>query len=275
MRNIIIRFFPNLLKRKANVDEEVKDTSVLINKEIDGDSPVYSLVLEKIPYGKIEDSLVPPAVLIHTKVIGEPPVYALPTNREFIIGRNSDNDLCLIGEDISNVHVKIRPEKNDYVLYSLSSVSEVHVNWKRVSKHKLKHRDRIKIGSHILVFEFVKEEEIFDGIERRKTVRVQPVMTVEFLVNSDNKLEEYKGIVKDISLDGARIEIEKGLHKGTVIEAGISSSELPLIEVIAQVIWERFINKDDKMLYDVGLQFLEMDEKSRKRLKDHLSKTIS
>jgi len=70
--------------------------------------------------------------------------------------------------------------------------------------------------------------------------------------------------VKDISLDGARIETERELQKGSVIEAGISSSELPLIEVIAQVIWGRVKDKDDKILYDIGLQFLEMDEKSRK-----------
>ena len=96
-------------------------------------------------------------------------------------------------------------------------------------------------------------------------------MTLNFLVNSDKKLEEYSGTVKEITLDGARIETEKELSKGTVIEAGIFSSELSLVEVLAQVIWERVKNKKDKILYDIGIQFLEMDEKSRKRLKDYLS----
>lgn len=178
------------------------------------------------------------------------------------------------GEDISDIHAKIRPEKDGYMFYNLSSKSEIYVNWEKILKCRLEHKDRIKINSHVLIFEFIKEEEIFfDEIETKKAFRLtSSVITMKFLVNSDNKLEEHDGVVKDISLDGARIETEKELQKGSIIEAGISSSGLPLIEVIAQVIWERVKNSDDKILYDVGLQFLEMDETSRNRLKNYLTK---
>jgi pSer/pThr/pTyr-binding forkhead associated (FHA) protein len=233
-------------------------------------------ILANVPQGEIKDSFVRPAVIICEKIHGQSLVYNLPNNKEFVIGQNPENDLCLTGDDVSGVHAKIRPEKDNYMLYDLASKSGLTVNWEKTLKCKLEHKNRIKIGSHTLIFEFVKEEEIFDGVERRKTNRVVAPMTLKLLANVNNKLEEVSGIVKDINLSGARIEIQKEvLRKGDNIEAGISSPELPLVEVIAQVIWERVQDKDGKLLYDIGLQFLEMDEKSRSRLKNYLNKITS
>lgn len=256
MQNPIIRFLNNLFRGEVNEEEK------------------RNHILEKIPQGEVENTLVSPAILMYMKTHGEFPVYNLSQNREFFIGRNPENELCLEGEDVSDIHAKIRPEKESYMLYDLASGSGVYVNWEKVLKHRLGHRDRIKIGTHTLIFEFAKEEEFFDGIDRRKTVRIKP-LHIKFLVDSYKKLEESSGIVRDISLDGARIETEGELPKGSVIEAGISSSEIPLIEVIAQVIWERTKEKDNKILYEVGIQFLEMDEKSRKILGDYLLKYVA
>lgn len=231
-----------------------------------------SSIPRDLPRREVKDSFVRPAVIICEKIHGKSSVYNLPNKKEFFIGQNPKNDLCLEGDDISDVHAKIRPEKDSYMLYDLASKSGLTVNWGKTLKCKLGHKDRIKIGSHTLIFEFLKEEEIFDGVERRKTSRVVLPMTLKLLAKVNDKLEEVSGTVKDININGARIEMQKEvLHKGNVIEADISSSELPLVEVIAQVIWERIQDKDGKMLYDIGLQFLEMDEKSRSRLKDYLS----
>ena len=233
-------------------------------------------ILSNIPQGEIKDSLVRPAVLICEKIHGESSVYNLSGKKEFFIGQNPENDLCLKGDDVSGVHAKIRPEEENYMLYDLASKSGLTLNWAKTLKCKLEHKNRIKIGSHTLIFEFVKEEEVFDRIERIKTDNVRPIITLKFLFNVDNKLEEYSGTVKDINLNGARIEMQKEvLHKGNVIEASISSSELLLVEVIAQVIWERVQDRAGKLLYDIGLQFIEMDEKATSRLKDYIDKSRS
>jgi len=226
--------------------------------------------LSKMPEGEIKNSFVRPAVIICEKIHGQSPVYNLPNNKEFFIGKDSKNDLCLAGDDVSEVHSKIRPEGDNYVIYDLNSPSGLTVNWGKTLKCKLEHRDRIKIGSHILTFEFLKEENIFEGSEKSKAKHTPSLMVLKFLAKVDNKLEEVSAVVKEINLIGARIEMQKEiLHKGNIIEAGISSEKLPLVEVIAQVIWERVQDKDGKLLYDIGLQFLEMDEKSKKRLKDY------
>ncbi len=236
-------------------------------------------ILDKITHGEIKDITARPAIIIHIKAEGESPVYNLPIHREFFIGRDpkffvgkdSRNQLYLEGEGVSDVHAKIRPEKDSYVLYDLASKSGTYVNWEKKLKHKLEHRDRIRIGPHILMFEFIEEGKgSFDGIERRKAVRIKPLITIKFLMMSHDKLKEYHGIVKDISIDGARIEIEQEMPEGNIIEAGISSSELAFVEFIAQVIWKKIKREDTKILYEMGIQFLKMDEKEREILKNYL-----
>lgn len=228
--------------------------------------------LSGIPEGEVKNSFVRPAVIICEKIRGESPVYNLPNNKDFFMGKDPKNDLCLAGDDVSDVHAKIRPEGDSYVLYDLKSQTGLTVNWEKTSKCKLEHKDRIKIGSHILIFEFTKDENIFEGAENGKTKQTSSPMILKFLAKIDNKLEEVSGIVREINLTGARIEMQKDvIRKGSVIEAGISSEKLPLVEVIAQVIWERVHDKDEKLMYDIGLQFLEMDEKSKNRLKDYFN----
>ncbi|MDD5454431.1 MAG: FHA domain-containing protein [Candidatus Ratteibacteria bacterium] len=227
-------------------------------------------ISSNVTQGEVKDSFAHPAVLIFEKIRGESPVYNLPNNREFFIGQDSKNDLCLEGDDVSSVHAKIRPEKDSYMLYDLASKSGLTVNWVKTSKRRLEHKDRIKIGSYNLIFEFVKDDAISGGRMKKINVASSP-MTLKLLTTIDGKLEEVTGLVKDININGATIEMQKEiLHKGNVIEAGISSKELQLIEVIAQVIWERLSERDGKMLYNLGLQFLEMDEKSRNILKDYI-----
>jgi len=228
-------------------------------------------ILRGLPRREVKDSFGRPAVIICEKIQGKSSVYNLPNNNEFFMGRNPENNLCLTGDDISDVHAKIRPEKENYMLYNLASKSGLTVNWGKTLKRRLEHKDKIKIGSYSLIFEFVKENEIFDGVGMKKTKYTSSPMTLKLLAKVNDKLEEVSGTVEDININGARIEMQKEvLHKGNIIEAGISSSELQLIEVIAQVIWERVSERNGKMLYDIGLQFLEMDEKSRNRLKNYL-----
>lgn len=217
-----------------------------------------------------------PAMLVQVKTHGEPMVYNLPKDKEFFIGRSDENDLCLDAEDISETHAKIRLEEDGYILYDLESDTGITINWEKKLKRKLEHRDRIKIGSHVLVFEFAKHEDnIFDGREKRKTTRTNQLITIQFVVYSGVIAEESLGIVKDMSLDGAKIETEKEIRKSDIMEACISSEQLPTVEVIAQVIWVGMKEQDDKRLYEAGIQFVEMDESSRDRLKNYLIKCFS
>jgi pSer/pThr/pTyr-binding forkhead associated (FHA) protein len=271
------KFFKKPENKPASSEGKTKEeSSIVVDKTQEGSSNLYRLTVDNIPHGKVEEVFTTPAILIYAKTDEKSPVFNLFTDREFFIGRDSKNDLCLQGKDVADVHAKIRPEKEGYVLYDLTSPGIVKVNWEKVLKRKLEHRDRIKIGEHTLIFQLleIKEPETFSGIERRKSVRVSPRMDVKFLVCSLNKLEEFSGTVLDISIDGMRIETEKELSKGTIINAGLSCSTMPVLEVIAQVIWVKSKQKDSKMFYEIGLQFVEMNDATRDALREYLVKCI-
>ncbi|MDD5454430.1 MAG: PilZ domain-containing protein [Candidatus Ratteibacteria bacterium] len=263
-------------KKPDSAEKPKEESSIFINQTKEGSSEVYRLTVGNIPHGQVEEVFTTPAILVHAKTCEKSPVYNLFTDKEFFIGRNSKNHLCLQGKDIADVHAKIRPEKEGYVLYDLTSKSGVKVNWEKVIKRKLEHRDRIKIGEHILIFQLLQETkgEPFTGIERRKSVRVFPEMDVKLLVCSLSKLEELSGTVIDISLDGMRIETEKELSKSTVINAGLSCKTMPILEVMAQVIWTKSKQKESKMFYQTGLQFIEMDDVTRAALQEYLIKCV-
>jgi pSer/pThr/pTyr-binding forkhead associated (FHA) protein len=226
-----------------------------------------------------KEKQVPPVIVLLVERGGEQKVYELPTDRDFKIGRNPKNDLCLDEPSVSDFHAKISPVKDSYVLYDLLSESGVKVNKHKVHQHRLKFGDRIEIGYVTLLFDlksgYRRDDEFFEGMERRKAVRISPPLTLRFVVYSRNKAEEFLASIKDISLEGAGVEIKKNLPKGSMIEAQIYSSELLPIELIGTVVRERSFKKNGKLLNDVGIQFLEMTEESRKRLRDYLIKCVS
>ena len=87
------------------------------------------------------------------KEVGE---FIITPRREFWIGRDEDNDLILKSETISKKHAKIRPEKEEYVLYDMLSKNGTYVNRKKIKGYVLGNGDLISIGSYTLIF---NEEE--------------------------------------------------------------------------------------------------------------------
>lgn len=97
----------------------------------------------------------PPALLVVRSPAGdhsEVPVAPLP----FHIGRLGENQLTLRDGRISRRHARILFEQGHYVLEDLGSRHGLFVNGERVSRHLLRHGDRISFGfpdSYELVFQ--------------------------------------------------------------------------------------------------------------------------
>ena len=73
---------------------------------------------------------------------------------ETTLGRSESCSVVLSGEDVSSEHAKIEERNGALWLLSLSRLSEVYVNGKRIRRHALRHQDHIQIGSHILRYDF-------------------------------------------------------------------------------------------------------------------------
>ncbi len=85
--------------------------------------------------------------------------YALD-KEELTIGRVSSNDIQLDDPAVSSRHAHITRAPNDYLeghydytLTDLGSTNGTRVNGRKVSRHLLKHDDKIQIGIHEFVFD--------------------------------------------------------------------------------------------------------------------------
>lgn len=105
----------------------------------------------QIPSGPIEAHNLPQASLQIRNRRQE-----IPSDREFKIGKVSDNDLAMAELGVSRYHAKIRPEKLGYVLYDLGSSRGTFVNNDKIEKKILREGDKIKVGPETLVFHIEK-----------------------------------------------------------------------------------------------------------------------
>ncbi len=62
----------------------------------------------------------------------------LIVNREFSIGRGSDNDLCIPDNSVSRHHTLIRNEDDRAVIHDLGAANGVVVNGQRIDKFRLR-----------------------------------------------------------------------------------------------------------------------------------------
>ncbi|MBU0533224.1 MAG: PilZ domain-containing protein [Candidatus Omnitrophica bacterium] len=220
-----------------------------------------------------------PVVVLFMRIEGQSKIYELPHEKDFNIGSDPQNDLCLNKPNVFPFHAKITPIKDSYVLYNLLSKTGVRVNQHEIHEYKLRFGDRIEIGSIVLLFDlkrgYRRTDEFLEGAERRRAVRISPPLTLRFIVYSHNKAKEFVALIKDVSLEGVRIELEEKLLKGSMIEAQIYSPDLPSIDLIGTVVREVAFDRGGKILHEVGIQFLEMSDKSKERLHNYLVECIS
>ena len=78
---------------------------------------------------------------------------------ETTIGRDADNDICLLGEKVSRKHVRLNLQSGQWILHDLESLNGTFVNGERILSQVLNHDDVIRIGDSILRFLVAEEPE--------------------------------------------------------------------------------------------------------------------
>jgi pSer/pThr/pTyr-binding forkhead associated (FHA) protein len=86
---------------------------------------------------------------------------------EMTIGRLTDCDIFLDDNMVSGNHAKIEMTESvqnkgsfDYFILDLGSTNQTFVNNEAITRKKLKHNDRIRIGRHL--FKFIDEAAALD-----------------------------------------------------------------------------------------------------------------
>jgi pSer/pThr/pTyr-binding forkhead associated (FHA) protein len=105
------------------------------------------------------------------------------------IGRKPDNDIQVDNLAVSSRHAKIDKIDSEFLLTDLQSTNGTFVNDKKVASHKLKDKDKITIGKHILLYstsEIAQEEDndidqtmILDTAKQRELLAKQKTETAQ------------------------------------------------------------------------------------------------
>lgn len=95
-------------------------------------------------------------------------IQTIPIEKEQLrIGRRTDADIFLDDKMVSSNHalVEMKPDpdrkgKVEYFIEDLESTNHTFVNGEKITRHKLVHEDRIRIGKHL--FKFIDESAALD-----------------------------------------------------------------------------------------------------------------
>jgi len=75
------------------------------------------------------------------------------------LGRNEGNDIVIDNLAVSGLHARIDKTEDTYILTDLQSTNGTFVNDKRITSHRLQHKDKIIVGKHLLFVALSKEEQ--------------------------------------------------------------------------------------------------------------------
>ena len=144
------------------------------------------------------------------------------TKDSLTIGRDEGNDILIDNLAVSGVHARIDKTGDTYIVTDLQSTNGTFVNDKKITSHKLQHKDKIIIGKHLLFFALSKQEQeksktadldktmILDTSKQRELLEKQPE-------KKEGELASGKGKVGVISfIDGSdqgEIRLDKKLTK--------------------------------------------------------------
>jgi predicted component of type VI protein secretion system len=96
------------------------------------------------------------AILVFNKKV----IKEYPFDKDnMTIGRNEGNDIVIDNLAVSGLHARIDKTEDTYILTDLQSTNGTFVNDKRITSHRLQHKDKIIVGKHLLFFALSKEEQ--------------------------------------------------------------------------------------------------------------------
>ncbi len=116
---------------------------------------------------------------------------------------------------------------------------------------------------------------IWDGFNKRKFQRVH--LTCDVVVRPQGKAKVYKAVTEDVGMGGVSVMLEDALERfdRCSISLELKDGEPP-VQCAGRSVWviPSGNARSTKKAYDTGIEFLEIDEFSRKRLQSFLTPPV-
>lgn len=141
-------------------------------------------------------------------------------------GRDPGNLIQLVDDDASRRHAQFKWCDDHYELIDLDSTNGTSVNGRPIETHRLAHGDRLRIGSHLLLFEMIAargyRDQVLDGKDVRRHLRLDETHAVdddEVSINLAIEVDESSGISLETKLtpDVVLRRIEAQVHAPSTI----------------------------------------------------------
>lgn len=115
---------------------------------------------------------------------------------DIFIGRiQSINDICINDPSVSRQHAHVKRKDDNYTIYDLKSLNGVILNGKRVSRARLKHGDKIKLGNVIIEVQ-LRDYTADEAIEAIEESEITIAETPSDLASEVTQHVEKKGAKK-------------------------------------------------------------------------------
>jgi len=100
-------------------------------------------------------------------------------------------------------------------------------------------------------------------IERRRYIRLQAPIGMSYTV--DGTEETHAASTKNISAAGLRFEtFDKKIEEGFLLEMKLNIPSAPnAVHVKGKVIWKKRLSLEDQTPFDVGVEFVEIEEDNK------------
>lgn len=119
--------------------------------------------------------------------------YMLDDKFEVTVGRGGNCDIVINNFAVSRHHCTIREVKRKWILFDEGSSNGTFVNGQKVVQHELKHKDRVVLGKHTLMFdqfgagvEAIRKQEPNEDDAGDGTMFVSPVALAKIMERSKN-----------------------------------------------------------------------------------------
>ena len=136
-----------------NLENDVLSQTLLENLDENDSS---TIIADKTKILASMKTVAPKFVTYDLAVVTDSEKYELVLGeRQVYIGRKDTNDLVLNDDVASRVHAYISYERHRHVLNDAESLNGTFVNKKRITRHVLRHGDKILIGNTNLVYKIL------------------------------------------------------------------------------------------------------------------------
>lgn len=161
-------------------------------------------------------------VFFAAKLQGE---YMLDDKFELTVGRGGGCDIVIDNVAVSRHHCTLREVRRKWTVFDEDSANGTFVNGQRVARHELRHKDRVVLGKHTLLFnqygvgqEAAQNQERAEGVDAAGTMRINSAVLAQMAERS--RQQESMGLVLNgpkrrvVALDQGRVAIGKSARCG-------------------------------------------------------------